>query len=688
MIVRRIKAGAAFAVCATLCACGGGGSVVPAQGSPSPAPSNAPTSAAFVIKIPGSASTTSSSARRPMYISANTGSVSILLQSVNGAAPPKAAPMIAKVGNGAPGCIADSQNNITCTVTAPEPAGVDVFAVSIYQSQDGSGPALASSTISTNVGTGTTANVVLSLGGVPAKVAFSPASLPLVADGAIHRFAVTVNAADASGATIVGSSPYQSPVSLQIQNDPAHALTLSTASVSAPATVVTVTYDSSKQLAQGQIIASDNAMTPATLNAAPLSINPSNVTILDDAASAGVTLSEAGFNGSYSVTVANPNDATVAVVPGTLNSGTTVATLTPKTHFDVTTLNVSDGNVSTSIPLAVVPDHGPYTLFGSAHQMLSPIAMIEASDGSLWSGDVNNGSLVSFNPSTSVYSTFVVDPSTRGPRSIAFDAGGNIWFADGPRIGKFTPSTATTTMFSTGLQPSANITAVIAGPSGQMWFYDYGSNNALHGGSPTFFGSINTNSGVIQEFPTSNAAEPSLGGGSMSMLLGIDNSIWFTDGYNFSIGHIDPSSGTITEFKLGTPARPQQSPLQLTLAPDGKVWFATYGFTSSTSLIGSLDPNNNNSITYYANGLTVPGLFMAFTTASDGNLYFSEDPNAGFGFSAVTTMGIVNPNTGTIYTYPAFIPANSGIISLVDRHDGGLWFLDGALGQIGKVTLK
>lgn len=667
----RLKAAAAMSAL-SLAACGGGG------GSP-PALPKTPNSQdlAFVLHV---AST------------ANAGSIRIALQSVNGVATTATLASVAKIAANATGCATGTQNTLTCTIPASAPNGIDVFAVTTYQSPDGSGTALASATVAATVTAGTAQSVALSAGGVPAAVAFSPPRLPLVADGAIHRFAVTLNATDATGATILGASDYQSPVSLQILNDPARALSLSTSSVSRPGEVVTVTYDSSKQLAQAQIVASDNAMTPGTLVAAPLTVNPAPLVVFDDAASSSVTLSESGFIGTFSAQIANTADAAVTMTPGTLNSGSSVATVTPKVRFDTTSLDVSDGNLTYPVPLAIVPHNSAYSAFGNAHTLLvSSLNMVESSDGTLWTGDQNDGTLVRFNPVTGAYSKFVVDPGLSGPQSVAIDSNGNVWFADGSQIGEYVPSTSTTTMYSTGLQPSARVGAIVAGKAGTMWFYDWNTNNAIHLGDPTYFGTIDTSTGTITEYPANNA-QPSRSaleaGIFMSMAVASDNSLWFADGYNYSVGHLDPASGAVQEFKITTPAYPQESPMQLLIAPDGKVWAACFGLSTTLSEIASVDPNNGNAISHYTTGLNPPGPFMSMTRGSDGNLWFIEDPFIGFGFSSQLNVGVMNPATGAIYQYPPLVPEFSKIMSLVDRGDGTLWMLDNANGQIGKVSFK
>ncbi len=673
----------------TLCACGGGGggnNVVPTQPTGSPGSPAASQTVKFVVSVPAAGSTSSAVRVKPAYVSTNTGSVRITLQSVNGAPPSAASVTVAAISGTAPGCSADSQKNINCTIPVQAPAGLDLFSIATYQSPDASGAVLASTTVSANAGGTSASTVPVSLGGVPARVSFSPTQLPMVADGAIHRFAVTLNVTDASGATIVGASSYQSPVSLQVLNDPAHALTLSTTSVMTPGTVVTVTYDSNKQLVQGQIVASDNGMPSVSLNAAPLTLNPSPLTVFDDAVSTPVTLTEGGFTGSYAVSVANANDASVTVANGPLNSGTAVATIVPKTHFDVTNLTVNDGNVSDVVSLAVIPHNGKYTTFGSAHTIFPSFSIVEAADGTFWTTDSFTGSIVSFNPSTGAYTSHVVDPSLMGPEAVALDGAGNVWFADSTQIGEYVVSNGTINYYSTGLSPTPKVNSIIAGPAGTMWFYDLGANNATSTVDPTYFGSIDTTTGLIQEYQTNTPAVPKLA--EMPMVLAPDNSIWYGNALNNSIGRIDTSSGTMTEFKLGTPAQPQLSPMQLVVTPDGKIWAGCYSFTSSASAIVSVDTKNNNAVTYYTQGFAQAGFIYSMILGSDGNLWFSEIPASGTLFSSQALIGVMNRTTGAIYQYPPMVPEFAQITGLIDRGDGTLWMLDSGFGNIGKVTFK
>lgn len=679
----------ALAALVAIAGCGGGGTNAVPSAPATVAPgggSGSTDQVVFSIVIPAQSSSTSSHARAA-YVSPNTGSVAITLVSVNGAAQSASTPFVAAVGAHASGCTS-AASAVTCTLSVPAPAGNDVFTIATYQSATGSGPVLASTSIAATSPGGTP--VALDLGGVPAAIAFSPARLPLVDDGTVQKVAVTVNAADASGAAIVGSAPFQSPVDLQIENDPGGALALSTSSVAQPGTVVTVTYNSMKSLANASIVARDNAMPAATLSAAPLVVSPLPPMVLDDAPSLAISLSEAGFTGSFSASLANAADASLTVTPGAPGSGSAVATVVPHVSFDVTTLNVSDGISAFTVPLQIIPDHGSYSSVGAAHTLGNPSNLVRAANGLLWTGDASNGNLVSFDPSSGTYTSYNVDPTDQGPYGIALDASGNIWFADGPQIGEFNPSTSSIATYTSGLQANAWITSIVAGANGTMWFYDQGNSQSNLNATTTALGTIATSSGAITEYPTSNGAGPvtsALGSTletQFSMAVASDGSLWFADTANDAIGHLTPG-GTIAETKLGGPPYPQQAPQQVVIA-SGKIWFSSYGASSGTGTIGSLDPSSGN-VTYYP--LTAnQGQATAMLLGSDGNIWLALTPMLGTFHSAQEYLGVVNPSTGAVYIYTsAILPQNTVAASMVDE-SGTFWILDDAFGNIGKVSFK
>jgi streptogramin lyase len=394
-----------------------------------------------------------------------------------------------------------------------------------------------------------------------------------------------------------------------------------------------------------------------------------------------VTLSQTGFNGSFTASVAATQDAGVTLAAGPLQSGSAVVTVIPKTTFDVTTLNVGNGIFSTGVPLNIVPRNGKYQAIGNAHTMLQAPNMVQGPDGNFWTGDVQAGTIIKFDPTAGTYTSTVVDPSLSGPLALAFDANGNIWFADGQRIGEYTPSSGAVAFFSTGLQSTSEVRMIIAGAPGTMWFYDEGANGTANpSGKPTWFGSINTANGQITEYPTGNGAAPLLG--AMSMVLGPDGAIWFTDGYRLAIGRFDPASGALTEYPVSSPSYPVTSPMKLVVAPDSTIWFLAYETQTGRGIAGNIVPATQAMQQY---PLPVGGIFTALAVGSDHNLWFGVDPAVGLVYQSQSLLGVINPTTHAVYSYPAITPDDGAISGIIDRGDRTLWILDSGFGQIGKV---
>jgi len=699
-----------FAVIASaataLVACSGGGSTpAPASNSatatpvatasptpvatvkPTPTPTPVATTTAaitqtFTLTVPP-ASSASARTRRPSYVSTNTGSIRIAVQSVNGA-PSTVSATIAKTAAGAPGCRASSAG-ITCSIVAAAALGVDIFAIATYASSDGSGVPLATTTITATITSVSAPPISLSPEGMPATIAFSPAFLPLVNDGAIHRYTLTIDALDASGATIVGRSPYQSPVSLQIANDPTHALSLSTASVAQPGTIVTVTFDGSRQLAAASIVATETGLTPVTLAAAPLTFSPPSLMLYDDQ-TGGVadTISQSGFEGTFTTSLANPADGRVVQTQGTLGSGSVVASVVPKTTFDVTSLSANNGSYAGSIPVTIIPRPGAYTAYGPAHRLGAPVGLVQAPNGLLWTADAQSGSLTSFDPANGTYASYVVDASDSGPTSLAFDASGLLWFADRSLVGSFDTTTHAIATYGSGLAADARVLSIVAGAPGTMWFYDEESNNVPgFSGNPSAFGTIATATGKIHEFPSPDSAVPVVA--FESMTLGPDGALWFADGSAGAMGRLT-SAGLYSTVRLASTSSPNFAPHVVLAAPDGNIWFAGANSGLGQGFVGTVNPSTHAVAEYPAGGGSAE--FDAFIVGSDHNLWFAGRPKQGSFFNSQAEIGVVNPATHASYAYPAIVPQFAVPTGLVDTGNRTLYVLDNGYGEIGKVPFQ
>jgi hypothetical protein len=161
-----------------------------------------PTSFTFVL------SNAASAARRPQYVGAGAKSVTITLNAVNNQ-PPPAGLASTVTGNLTPPCGPPSG----CTVSGPlVPPGNDTFTITTYDGANGSGLAIALSTQTVQIATGTQNSVNVTLAGIPKYLAI-PTTLTASAGTAFAQpQTLTVLVSDADGNAITGN--YATPVTV------------------------------------------------------------------------------------------------------------------------------------------------------------------------------------------------------------------------------------------------------------------------------------------------------------------------------------------------------------------------------------------------------------------------------------------------------------------------------------------
>ncbi|HTV74955.1 MAG TPA: hypothetical protein VME66_14750 [Candidatus Acidoferrales bacterium] len=180
---------------ALLAGCSGGSSA--STPVPVPSPSAAvlvPT--VFTFQLPPQ--TSSSSARRPEYITANIESVRIVLDTVNGNAPPG-------------GLTTSVTTNLTlsscpCAVPGPQvPPGTDVFTITTYDAQSGGGNVVSTASPSYTIVAGAANSHTVTLDGVPASFTISglPSGTAGTAFGTPQSFTLSVK--DADNNVIIGT---------------------------------------------------------------------------------------------------------------------------------------------------------------------------------------------------------------------------------------------------------------------------------------------------------------------------------------------------------------------------------------------------------------------------------------------------------------------------------------------------
>lgn len=257
--MQRRRAVAVACLCASLAACGGGGggsAVTP--GSP-----GAANVAQVVVSILIPQARASAARRRPRYISVATKSLALV---VNGAAP-----VLANLAAGAPGCTATAQGDLSCTVTAGVAPGSDTFEETLYDqlqpaaATTPSGNALSHAKQIVTVKGGQPNALALTLNGVVAAITLRlPANLALV-QGTAAVVPLTVAAQDAGGNTII-ADPYDTPIALASGDA---AMALSSATVSSPADAVSVTYSGAPGIAAVTITAGSGSSVTASVTLPP-----------------------------------------------------------------------------------------------------------------------------------------------------------------------------------------------------------------------------------------------------------------------------------------------------------------------------------------------------------------------------------------------------------------------------------
>jgi hypothetical protein len=222
-----------FCCFVALAACGGGGG----GGSTAPAVPNGttvPVTANLTVTIPNR---TAQSTRRALYISPSVQSIEVQIQYATSTT--IGAQVDVNAGSSACSVVSGGRE---CTISLIAQPGALNFIVTLYDQTGETGNVLAVSTTPVPPASGSNAvvNLSVSMQGVAGSVALALGGTLYA--GTPGTVPVIVTASDADGNPIGGTAPYASPVMLGTVGT---GLTLSTTSVAAPTTPVTVTYDGS-----------------------------------------------------------------------------------------------------------------------------------------------------------------------------------------------------------------------------------------------------------------------------------------------------------------------------------------------------------------------------------------------------------------------------------------------------------
>jgi virginiamycin B lyase len=245
-------------------------------------------------------------------------------------------------------------------------------------------------------------------------------------------------------------------------------------------------------------------------------------------------------------------------------------------------------------------------------------------------------------------------PTIGGAYSVTPGPDGNIWFTTGHQIGKMTTSGQVTTFEIP--DPSGETTAysIVTGADGNLWFGDLNGRigRVTPAGSFTFF-----------DLPFPHPVP--VPGGPFDVTLGPDGAVWYAGGGASAVGKVSPD-GTVTNYSV-TPG----VYYGITPGPDGALWLADGASIGRITTQGDFQTIGSTS-----------GSVLAITSGSDGNLWFSE--------ASTQKIGRITP-TGVVTEFdlpgPHSLSATAGAWGIITGPDGNIWFVVRAENMIGRLEM-
>jgi virginiamycin B lyase len=289
----------------------------------------------------------------------------------------------------------------------------------------------------------------------------------------------------------------------------------------------------------------------------------------------------------------------------------------------------------------VRPDkRGVVKLYDDTFGDATPVGIVAGPDGALWFTDPGNDAIGRIT-TNGTYTLEQVTGTEIDP-GITVGPGNDLWFTQGVQnggIGRITASGKVTLFKELGGSYTQDITTV---GDGTLWFTE--SNGTV--GHRAKNGSIkhvtvvaeNAQLEGIVEGPDKNLwiAEAvvgshfsnhvykmtksgkvtayTVGSGPVSICVGPDGALWFTEEAAGAIGRLT-TSGNFTEYTLPSP---HMDPYGIAAGPDGAVWFTD---TSDTGDIGRI--TTSGKFAFYAVGEGFTAL-ASITAGPDGRMWFAS----------------------------------------------------------------
>jgi streptogramin lyase len=233
---------------------------------------------------------------------------------------------------------------------------------------------------------------------------------------------------------------------------------------------------------------------------------------------------------------------------------------------------------------------GKVTVFPLPDGSSGPNGIITGPDGNLWFTEINAQKIGRITPAGRLteFSLPAGIPAKTGPHEITAGPDGNLWFTipGANQVARMTargvvtefqlPPPPTGTYGAAENPPTRRPASITVGPDGNLWFTERDSGRI---GRMTPAGSY-TDFSLPYDRGSAGMDMGEIGAG--------DDAIWFTEQHSKCIGRITPD-GAVQEF-ADSPAPTSNPGSNLTVGPDGDLWFNEWVFQSPSDIIARMNP--------------------------------------------------------------------------------------------------
>lgn len=263
------------------------------------------------------------------------------------------------------------------------------------------------------------------------------------------------------------------------------------------------------------------------------------------------------------------------------------------------------------------PKTGHFKEFPLKTPKSGPHGLVADSDGNIWFTAVFKGYIGKLNPASGEITEYhMPDPRATDPHTPVFDQKGILWFTteESNFVGRLDPRTGEIKLKQVPT-PHAVPYGITVLSSGIPYFCEFGTNKLA---------SIDPESMAITEYEVSQGARP------RRLAAATDGTIYYSDFERGYLGHFDPTTGKIEEWK--SPGGEGSEPYGITVTPDGIVWYSETGVKPNNLV--RFDPKTRSfSSTPVPSG---GGVIRNLAATKDGRVYLA--------CSGVNKIGIAQVN--------------------------------------------